>query len=271
MKGDILNKQADDKKNYTSVSPAVDQATEILKYLASDRQIQAGITDISKMIGISKSKAHGIVNALRNAGFVSRDDKSKFYSLGPDIIPIGQRALENIDYQEVAKPFLEKLAQDTKCTALFGIITHKNLIFIAKEASGREVDSRLSVGYSTKIYYKAHGKVILASLPEEEREQLLSGKNFYDDDVLGVIDNTQLRKEVNDAKKKGFAMDHGSSSAIVKVLASAVLGYNDRPIGVLVVIGLMKKSLIPGYGAKLAETARGVSNALGGRRDVSFD
>lgn len=261
-------KKAGNRKQYTPVSPAVDQAIEILKYLASDKRIETGITDISKIVGISKSKAHGIVDALRNAGFVSKDNKSKLYSLGPDIIPIGQRALENIDYREVTKPFLEELARETRCTVLFGIITGQNLIFIAKEASGREVDSRLSVGYSTKIFYKAHGKVILASLPEEERERLLSGDNFYDDDILGIIENTQLRKEVNDAKVKGFAMDHGSSGTIVKVLASAVLGHNNRPIGILVVIGLMKKSLIPKYGAKLAEKARSLSNALGARKRV---
>jgi len=253
----------DNSKHYTSLTPAVEQAAEVLKYLASDKGIRAGLTDISRLVGINKSKTYAILNALQNAGFVSKDDENKLYSLGPDIIPIGQKALENLDYREAAKPFLKKLAQDTKCTALFAIITAHNLVFIAKEESGMEVDSRLDVGYSTSVFYRAHGKAILSALSEEMTNKLLSGENFFRDDKRGFLDNASLKQELQEVRKKGFDMDNGKVNPIIKVLSAAVVGHNNKPVGTLVIIGLMSKSVLAKNGKKLVETAKSISNALG--------
>jgi len=261
-------KELENDTHHTSLTPAVEQAAEVLKYLASDKGIRAGLTDISRLVGINKSKTYAILNALQNAGFVSKDDENKLYSLGPDIIPIGQKALENLDYREAAKPFLKKLAQDTKCTALFAIITAHNLVFIAKEESGMEVDSRLGVGYSIPVYYRTHGKVILAALPEEELNKLLSGEDFFRDNETSVIDNTSLRQEITEIKQRGFAVEDGRASPIIKVLSVAVRGHHGYPIGVLVLIGLIAKSKILKNAVMLVETAKQVSNVLGsGKRE----
>jgi IclR family acetate operon transcriptional repressor len=263
-----LKNKSENETFHTSLTPAVEQAAEVLKYLASDRGIRAGLTDISRMVGINKSKTYAILNALQNAGFVSKDDENKLYFLGPDIIPIGQKALENLDYREAAKPFLKKLARDTKCTALFAIITTHNLVFIAKEESGSEVDSRLGIGYSTTVFYRAHGKAILAALPEEELNKLLSGENFFRDDERGFLDNASLKQELREVKKRGFDMDNGRVNPIIKVLSAAVLGHNNHPIGVLVLIGLMAKSQLLKNAAMLVEMAKQISNVLGaGKRE----
>ena len=86
-----MNKKTDNEKLYFSSTPAVEQAAEVLKYLASDRHIKAGLTEISRMVEIPKTKVNSILNALQIAGFVSKDDERKVYSLGSDIIPIGLR------------------------------------------------------------------------------------------------------------------------------------------------------------------------------------
>ena len=45
---------------FTTLTPAVEQAAEILRYLASDSNIKEGL--ISKAVGINKSKTHVILN-----------------------------------------------------------------------------------------------------------------------------------------------------------------------------------------------------------------
>jgi DNA-binding IclR family transcriptional regulator len=258
-----LNITIDSKKRYTSLTPAVEQAVTILKYLSSESRLKASVTDISKKVEISKSKTYRILVALQNAGFVLKERESKLYTLGFDIIPIGLKALENINYRKVAGPFLEKLAQETRCTVLFGLIVGKKLMIISKQASGIAVDSRLDVGTTLDVFFKAHGRVILASLPEEEQKRLLSGGNFFSDDKLGTIDNSQLRQEISEIKKKGFATDIGELSPTIKTLSSVIIGHNNHPIGALIVIGLMKKSEMSKHGTKIVETAKELSVALG--------
>jgi DNA-binding IclR family transcriptional regulator len=258
-----VNKNPDDRKRYFSSTPAVEQAAEILKYLASDGHIKAGLTEISRVVKIPKTKVNSILSALQIAGFVAKDDENKVYSLGPDIIPIGQRALDNIDYRNVAKPFMEELAKETKCTVLFGIITSKKLLIVSKQTSGQEVDSRLDVGFVSDIFYQAHGKAVLAALPEEEQERLLSGENFMSQYSQEMIDNSQLRLEINEIKRRGYTINDGRVNSIIKVLTAAVVGQKNYPIGALIVIGLMRKSVIPKFGAKLMTIAKDLSLALG--------
>ena len=261
-----MNKKPGNKKRYLSSTPAVEQAAEIMKYLASGAKVKAGLTDISRMLGIPKTKVYSILNALQMAGFVSKNDENKVYSLGADIIPIGQRALENMDYRDVARPFLEELAKETRCTVLFGLVTSGKLVIVSKQTSGQEVDSRLQVGSVFDIFYQAHGKAILASLPQEEQRRLLSGDDFLSQDKRGMIHNSQLSQEIKEIKKTGFAVNNGKVSPLIKVLSAAVNGPKNYPVGALIVIGLMEKSVISKYGAKLVATAKDLSLALGGER-----
>jgi DNA-binding IclR family transcriptional regulator len=258
-----MNKKTDNEKRYLSSTPAVEQAAEVLKYLASEKGIKAGLTEIARKVDIPKTKVNSILNALQIAGFITKDKEGTVYSLGSDIIPIGLRALENIDYRTVAKPSLEQLAKDTKCTVLFGVITSKKLLIISKAISGQEVDSRLDVGFVADVFYQAHGKAIFVSLPQREQERLLSGPDFMGQYDRGLIKNSQLRKEIAEIKKKGFTVNDGRVNRIIKVLTAAVVGSKNYPIGALIVIGLMQKSAISKYGAKLVETARNLSLVLG--------
>lgn len=247
---------------YGSLSPAVEQAAEILKYLASEPRMTVSLTTISKALGINKSKTHILLHALEIAGFVSKNAETKLYTLGLDVIPIGQRALENINYRKLAKPFLEDLARETMCTILFALIRGKSILFLAKETSGLEVDSPISIGESRPLFRRAHGRAILAFLPEEEREGLLSGNKFFSDDDVNFIDNLQIRQDVEECKQNGFAAFRGSVH-MIQSIASSVLGHNNYPIGVILAIGLLSESRIPDCGAKLAKAARNFSIVLG--------
>jgi DNA-binding IclR family transcriptional regulator len=251
-----------------SLTPAVEQAAAILGYLASESRLKASLTEISRKVGINKSKTYAILSALQNVGFVSKDEDTKLYALGFNIIPIGQKALENINYRKIAKPFLEKLARETMCTVLFGLIIGEKLLIIAKEASGREIDSRLDVGYTLDLFFKSHGKVIIASLPKKEQERLLFGNNFFNDFEGGIVENSDLRQILSETQKKGFAMDTSRLSSVIKVLSSAVIGHNHKPIGVIIVMGLMNKSVVPVYGNKLVKAAKHFSSVLGANEPV---
>ena len=91
----------------------------------------------------------------------------------------------------------------------------------------------------------------------------MSGENFMSQYSQEMIDNSQLRLEIDKIKKRGFAVNDGRVNRIIKVLTAAVVGRKNYPIGALIVIGLMKRSVISKYGAKLVATAKDLSLALG--------
>ena len=80
------------------------------------------LTDICKNVGIHKSKGYSILNTLQKYGLVHKDQLGKTYSLGFGLISLSRRVLDNLNYEEIAGPYLEKLAKQTHSTALLGII-----------------------------------------------------------------------------------------------------------------------------------------------------
>lgn len=258
-----MNGKSENKNRHVSLSPAVVQTATVLKYLASKPRIKAGLTEISKATEVNKSKTYAILCELQYVGFVLKDEQNKTYSLGPQLIPIGQTALANIDLETVAKTYIKELAKETKSTVLFGIINSDNLIFISKYASDQEFHSSLEVGTSRERLYKCHGKVILAALPEDEQNKLLSGKDFWNDPDWGLIKNTTLKREIKEIKKKGYAWNYGRMNSWIKAIAAVVVGHDNYPVGAVIVHGLIDESDIPEYGKKIVKAAKNISNALG--------
>jgi DNA-binding IclR family transcriptional regulator len=100
-------KERDKKKNrYSSSTPAVEQAAEVIKHLASQPKIKQRLSDISKALGINVTKTYVILDALQKSGFVNKDRNGKLYSLGPSLISIGQMAFGTVRLRSDLLPWV---------------------------------------------------------------------------------------------------------------------------------------------------------------------
>jgi DNA-binding IclR family transcriptional regulator len=253
------NKQ---KHSYSHLVPAVQQATKILKYLSSTPDLTANLKDICSNAGIHNSKGYAILNTLRKAGYVNRDN-NKVYSLGFGLISLGHRALDNVRFREVAKLFLEELARETHCTSLFGIIASDQVVIVCREDSDHDVGVTLHPGHFTPLTYSAPGKAIAAFLPEKKREELLAEDNLFFHGEPINLDRKKLMKELNECRHTGYAEAPGKVSPLIRIIASPVLGQKGYPVGAISIVGIFPKTVIPSYGNKVADAARKVSSLLG--------
>jgi DNA-binding IclR family transcriptional regulator len=259
MDEDSLNS----KNDYNKLVPAVEQAAKIIVYLCSMPGLQSNLTDIARNVGISKSKAYAILNTLQRFGFVLRNPDTKTYSVGLYMMSIGQKVLENINYRELAGPFLKELARETQSTAVLGLITGENQYVIVRQESTQQIHITTQFGQAYPLTYGAHGKAIVAFFEEGEREKVLSGEMlyFYKDPL--VLDRGLLMKELEECRITGFARDHETGHPMVKILAAPLFGANGRPLGTIQIIGLIEESAIAARGARLVEAAQRFSTLLG--------
>ncbi len=86
--------KTDSPRRYSS--PAVEQATQILFCLAASPASQMGLTDICTRVGVSGSKAFGILEALKDAGLVRRGEKGKGYALGTGLVALSRKVLDDL-------------------------------------------------------------------------------------------------------------------------------------------------------------------------------
>lgn len=263
-------KKGTNVSSYKPIVPAVEQASRILLCLSKNSNFKMGLTEIVKEVGIHKSKGFSILNTLSQFGFVEKDPKTKTYSLGPGLLTLSRHVLDNIRYPEVASPFLQQLANETNGTALFGLINGEHVIVLGKHEGNQNVGFTVRLGHRFHITLGAHGKAIVAFLPEVEREKILTKKKtyFYGDPSRMNIE--YLREELNQCRVSGFAKDIGGITPGATVISSPLFANHDKLIGCLILIGTFQENKIEEYGPKVADLAYQISQKLGANVETVF-
>ncbi len=248
--------ESPEKRDYSKLVPAVDQANRILFALAAARGGIGSLTELCHEVDISKSKCLALLATLQGSGLVVRDEQSKLYRLGPGLLVLSRALLSNADMLAESGPYLLRLAEVTSSTAFFGTISERQLYVIGRRRPPGQPLAQISVDVGDRfpVYYGAHGIAILAALPSAERERVLGEEDLRFDGALK--DMTTLRAEVDECCRLGYARDLGSINPGVNVVAAALLDHRSRPIGSMLVTGTFPAAKAAEFGGYVVEAAR---------------
>jgi DNA-binding IclR family transcriptional regulator len=252
------------KSVYKPLVPAVEQAARILLCLGESPNFKMSLTEICKQVGIYKSKGHSILNTLKQSGFVEKDPQAKTYSLGPALIFLSRHVLDNLYYPDIVAPFLDDLAKETNGTALFGLVYGEHLLVVGKREGNQNIGFSIRLGHRFHITLGAHGKAIVAFMPEVDREKILTKKRVYFHGLdSSRLNMKRLRDELSKCRQLGYAQDVGEVTQGVNFVSAPVFGVQEKIIGCIILIGTFAENLIEKYGAKTADVARRISYKLG--------
>lgn len=250
--------------------PAVEQASRILLLLGESEKFKMTLTAICKEVGIHKSKGYSILHTLRLFGLVEKDDLAKTYFLGPSLIFLSRKILDQLSYPDVVAPFLEPLAKETAGTALFAIVSADNLYVVAKHEGNQNIGFSLRLGHRFHITLGAHGKAVVAFMSDKDQKRILSKKRLYFYGETSPPDMNRIKEDMEQCRQSGFAWDAGEVTPGVNVVSSPVFGLGEKMIGCIILIGTFSELKIPEYGAKVSSMARQISRKLGAETDAIY-
>ena len=259
------------KDSYLQQVPAVDQSIRLLFSLANTVGGEASLTQLTKEVGISKSKGLAILNTLRNAGLVTRNDRTKGYRLGANLLLLSQAFMNNTDLAQAAAPYLERLAAETGCGTHLGIASGETLFVIARRHPLGGAYVAIDVGHRYPLTWGAHGRAYLATLTEDEFERWLGRGSLVqagETDRDG-IDRATLRAQVEESRRLGYGVSLGNTwsglnavSAVLFVEAPETEA-GRRVAGCLVVVGSFAPERAHEIGGRMVEVAGEMSETLG--------
>ena len=120
------------KESYLKLVPAVDQSIRLMFALANIVGGEASLTELSKEVIISKSKGLAILNTLRDAGLVTRSERTKDYRLGPNLLALARAFVNSTDLAQAVAPYPEELAAQTGCGFHLGVVSGETLFVVAR-------------------------------------------------------------------------------------------------------------------------------------------
>jgi DNA-binding IclR family transcriptional regulator len=253
--------KAQSDKRYSP--PAVEQASQILFTLAGSPSPQLSLADISSQVGVSGSKAFGILTALEKSGLIKRGKDGKGYSLGPGLVTLSRKVLDDLTPSQLAEPVLEKLTEESGNTSAFGLVTGDTVYIAAKRESQGDVRVVMRVGYSMPLTYGAHGKAIVAFLPEEERDRILKRDDLHFHGDPDRLDRSLLAEELARCRREGFACALAQAPHGITVVTAPVFGSTGVPVGFVEIFVLAPEAAARKFGVVVARAGNTLSRQLG--------
>lgn len=101
---------------------SVERALQILD-LFNEQATELKITDISKLMGLSKSTLHSLLKTLQLHGYIDQNPENGKYRLGMKLVERGHFVVGSIDIRQKAKGWLTELSRRTGQTTHLGIWT----------------------------------------------------------------------------------------------------------------------------------------------------
>ena len=241
---------------------SLDRVLDIIEFLATER-VGVGVTEIANSLGLNKSTAHRMLNALWERGYIEKTAKHSNYKLGLKFIEISSLYLNKLELKTEALPYMRKLAEQAAQPVHLAIQDGTDAVYIEKIEAVNSIRMYSEIGKRIPVYCSAIGKIMLSGLKERERDEIIKNIVFskFTDNTLSTRE--QLEAEVLDAHKKGWAIDNEEHELGIRCIAAPVYDYSGKIIAALSVSGNNIPEKDEEMSKSVIETANAISKRMG--------
>ena len=200
-------KQRRDRNGHRSGTvQSIVRALSLLEALGDSRG-EVGIADLSKRVGLHVSTTHRLLATLVTQGYARQNADSARYALGAKALHLAESYLGQMDLRLVARPFLERLSEETGETANLVIRDGQEALYLDKVESPQSLRIFSRIGRRAPLHCTAVGKVLLADRSKAAVDALLGRGPLERLTRSTVTAVSQLRRELEKVKDEGFALD----------------------------------------------------------------
>ena len=240
---------------------------QIIEYLAKSKD-WVSLRIMARDLHISATMVYRTLNGLKEIGYVRQHPEDSKYQLTLKIAWISAQVLENIQLRAVAHPVMDELASTTNETTHLAVLQDKEFVYIDKVDYSQSIRMRSRIGQRGKLFCTAVGKAILAFLPQDELERVLSLLNFESITTNTITDLTKFREHLCRVREQGYAVDDEENEVGIRCLGAPIFDHMGVPAGAMSISG-WTISMTPERVSKLAPEL--ISACLKISRDLGYN
>jgi IclR family transcriptional regulator, KDG regulon repressor len=210
-------------------------AFRILDELSNAHQ-PVGLTDLAGRLGELKPRVYRHLSTMKRLGVVFQDARNGQYSLGGKLFSLGEAALEQFDLRFVAAPYLTRLRDRTRQTALLSVPGNGEAIVL----SSVEYRDRLSIssrpGNRPPPHCSSQGRIALAFADEAARRRIL-GRKLTSYTKHSITDVALIEARLGVIRERLFEDAVDEVRLGINALSAPIFRDNDEFIGIIGIIG----------------------------------
>jgi DNA-binding IclR family transcriptional regulator len=244
--------------------PAASRALRVLRFLASQPD-PVPLDRIVRAVGLPRSTAYHLLNAMIAEGFVVHLPDERRYGLGVAAFEVGSGYSRQEPLQRIARRPLAELVDRTRQNAHLAVLHGRDVLYVVEERAPGRQPLVTDVGVRLPAHLTASGRAILAALPANQVRALYPDKSaFVDRHGKGPTSLSSLRTVLSETRQRGYAIEDGEVTPGFASVAAAVLDHNGHPVAGIAVTYADDLDVGPLVEA-VQTTAQSVTRRLGGR------
>lgn len=208
---------------------SVERAFELLELMA-DSGGEVALSELAERSGLPLPTIHRIMRTLVGNGY-ARQQPSRRYALGPRLIRLGETASTALGAW--ARPYLAELTEATGETSNMAVLDGAQVVYVAQAPSQHSMRMFTEVGRRVDAHATAVGKAVMADLPPDGVNQLLSRNGMRPETERTIRTVEEMQQELTRVREQGYAVDDGEQEVGVRCFAVAV---PDAPAGAAISI-----------------------------------
>lgn len=196
----------------------------VLESFDRDALDEMSLSEMARRIGVTRSSAFRLVHTLERLGYLDRDEETKNYRLGARVMSLGYSFLASKDIAEFARPDLQRLRTETRCSTHLGILDGSEVVYIARFAANQPVSATIAVGARLPAHATTMGRIILAHKPPSYIKEHFGSRPLakFSERTPQTLD--ELCAQLDADRRRGYAISHSNFEAGIASIAAPLYG-----------------------------------------------
>jgi len=189
------------------------------------------ITELAETLNVDKGSASRLVSTLVRYGYAEKDDVTRRFHLGPQVVSLSRSVLTRLPLRDAAKPYLRQLMERTGECAHLAVAAQGKALYIDQVESPATLRVNAQVGTMNPLHCTALGKALLAF----GELDLPSSLESFTPNTITDID--VLRRHLDEVRHIGYAVDDEEFDPGVRCIAVPVFDFRGKAVGSIGISG----------------------------------
>ncbi|MGO4382689.1 IclR family transcriptional regulator [Specibacter sp. RAF43] len=226
----------------------------------------AALVEVVQESGLTRPTVHRLLTSLASEGLLDRDGGTGNWVLGPEALLMGSVAAARFPIEDIARPSLRRLAEETGESAFFSVRRGGETVCLLREEGSFPIRSFvLHEGVRFPLGVASAGNAIMAFLPPAEQEEIFARWDDHAGTFAPAHPVALVRENLARTHHNGYSVNPGLVLEGSWGMGAAVFDAQGKPAWALSLTGIeprFRKDRQEFLGRLLLEEAHRVTGTL---------
>lgn len=167
-----------------------------------------GNRELVERTGLPKATISRLTYTLTVLGYLVRIDRIQKYRLGAGVLSLAYPLLASLQVRQLARPAMERIADETGCTVNLGMRDRLSVVFIDTFRIDRSNLYQPDIGSTRPLLSTSIGRALLLAMPPGQRTAVLNQRKVEDPDAFEA-DRASLDADAKNLSERGYCHSRG--------------------------------------------------------------